>query len=264
MPWAGPAPLTMLRLVVLLLVFVSFTAHGADAARQTRLEELAAMHDMVIPKAWADLYFKQEALRVTRKHLLAAGREEKLGRDWNPSAPEWQAAEAEIVPLMVTAAQRDYADDGWSRAAWIAACDARFSDAELDLLLAHLRTVGGRHQAAGMDWFIAEVVMNTLTFTDRIESGVPGSEPERRAMERVAQTKIEAMQFDWTKYPETMRFSYQDPGLRYIRDVSFQMVATINARIDRAAAMLRSTFNAEIDHADRHIEDFKARRAEAR
>ena len=254
----------MLRLFALLLVVVSCAAHGADAARQLRLEELAAMHDVVIPKAWADLYFKQEALRITRKHLLAAGREEKLGRDWNPNAPEWKAAEEEIVPLMMTAAQLDFEDDGWSRAAWIAACAPRFSDAELDLLLAHLRTVGGRHQAAGMDWFIAEVVMNTLTFTDRIESGVPGSEPERRAMERVAQAKIEAMQFDWTQHPETMRFSYQDPGLRYIREVSFQMVATINARIDRAATVLRSTFHAEIDHADRHVEAFKARRSAGR
>ncbi len=248
----------MLRALLVFLFVLAGVANAADAAREARLQELAGFHDVVIPKAWADLYFKQEALRITRKHLLTAGREEKLGPGWNPDAAEWKAAESELVPVMVEAAQRDYEDNGWSRAAWIAACDQRFTDAELDALLAHFRSVGGKHQAAAMDWFIAEVVMNTLTFTDRIESGVPGSEPERQAMQRLAQAKIAAMQFDWTQYPETVRFTYQGVGLRYFRDVSFQMVAAINARVDHAGKTLRPTFDAGIGRADRHIEAFKA------
>jgi len=249
----------MMRTLLLLALLASGITSAAETAREARLQELAGFHDVAIPQAWANLYFKQEALRITRKHLLTAGREEKLGPGWNPGAPEWQAAENEIVPLLVRAAQQDYEDSGWSRDAWVTICDRRFSDAELDALLVHFRSEGGRHQAAGMDWFIAEVVMNTLTFTDRIQTGVPGSEAERQAMQRLAQAKIAAMQFDWTAYPETLRFSYQGAGLRYFRDVSFQMVSVINARIDRAAGQLHPTFDAEIERADRHIEDFKAR-----
>lgn len=248
----------MLRALLALLLGLAAVANAADATREARLRELAGFHDAAIPAAWADLYFKQEALRITRRHLLTAGREEKFGPGWNPGAAEWQAAENEIVPAMVQAAQRDYEDDGWVRDAWIAACDKRFSDQELDALLAHFRSVGGRHQAAAMDWFIAEVVMNTLTFTDRIQSGVPGSEPERQAMQRLAQAKIAAMQFDWTQYPETVRFTYTGVGLRYFRDVSFDMVAAINARVDRAGKTLRPAFEVDIGRADRHIEAFKA------
>lgn len=249
----------MLRAWLGLVLAVVATSAHADA-RMDRLQELAGYHDVAIPRAWAELYFKQEALRLTRKHLLAAGREEKLGAEWNPEAPQWRAAEAEIVPVLVQAARSDYADAGWSRDAWIAACDRRFTDAELDALLAHFRSEGGRHQAAAMDWFIAEVVMNTLTFTDRIQGSLPGSEPERQEMQRLAQAKIAAMQFDWTRYPETVRFSYQGAGLRYFRDVSFQMVSAINARNDHAAGVLRSAFDAEIGRADRHIEAFRERR----
>ena len=77
-------------------------------------------------------------------------------------------------------------------------------------------------------------------------------------MQRLAQAKIAEMQFDWTQYPETVRFTYQGVGLRYFRDVSFQMVAAINARVDRAGKTLRPTFDTGIGRADRHIEAFKA------
>jgi hypothetical protein len=45
----------------------------------------------------------------------------------------------------------------------------------------------------------------------------------------------------------------------WIRDVSFRIVSVINERIDRAASQFRVTSDAEIERADRQIEDAEAR-----
>jgi hypothetical protein len=175
------------------------------------------------------------------------------------NAAEWQTAESELVDTLVSAGLPAFGDARWYRQAWVDTTSTVLTDPEAARVLQVYATKPGKHLAATMDWFVAELVMTRLTFTDRINLNLRGAESEAKGLERVAQAKLAAMQFDYQPYPEAELFIWNDPGRKYFRDVSFRMVTAINARLDRAAGTVEESFRANAARADPHIEAFKAR-----
>lgn len=227
--------------------------------QSSAIAAIAEYHDASLPDAWAKLYVRQVAINRVRKHLSDAGREEKLGPQWNAEAPEWQAAESELVDAMVAAGLPAFGDASWFRLAWADTTAKVLSELEAARVLRLYGTEPGKHLAATMDWFVAELVMTRLTFTDRINLGLRGSEAEAKGLEQAAQAKLAVMQFDYGPYPEAELFIWNDPGRKYFRDVSFKMVTEINARLDRAAKEVEAAFRANAAKADPYIEAFKTK-----
>jgi hypothetical protein len=206
-----------------------------------RVVAIAALHDATLPLAWGRMYAHQRALERVRRYLADAGRESKLGPDWNPQAPAWRDAEAEAL-ASIASATRPRLDDAWFRPAWQRAIAEVLDSDDVDAVLARLRQPSGPALAATMDWFVAELVMTRLTFTDRVTAGMPGNEAVRADVERTTQVKSDRMQWDWASEPQAQLFIYTGAGRRYFRDVSFRIVTLLNAHLDAAAAAVDPAF----------------------
>jgi hypothetical protein len=219
-----------------------------------RVVAIAAMHDPELPLAWGRMYAHQRALERVRRHLADAGRESKLGADWTPRSPAWRDAEVDAVARITAETARVLDDAAWFRPAWQQATAEALDSDEVDAVLARLRMPSGAPLAATMDWFVAELVMTRLTFTDRVSAGMPGNETVRAAVERTAQVKSERMTWDWSSEPQAHLFIYTGAGRKYFRDVSFRIVTLLNARLDAAAAAVDPAFEAVVPRLDAVIE----------
>src|ERR1700681_2121949 len=69
----------------------------ADEAKDQAVARLVASHDPEIPIAIGRVVIKQAGLKAIRAALADRGRTSDLGPDWNPAAPEWQAAEGQLT-----------------------------------------------------------------------------------------------------------------------------------------------------------------------
>lgn len=251
---------SILRVLIAgLLVFWTNFFAAAQETPESRLDQLAALHDMSLPDAWTTLYVRQKILERVRRHLGDAGREERLGPQWNQSAPEWREAERELSEIMWAGAQAALPDAQWFQNRWRRAAREVLNDRELDTLAQQMASPPGPHLAATMDWFIAELVMTRLTFTDRVRMGFAGTEQEAAAIQSVAQRKREAMQFDYAPYPWASLFAWHDPGRKYFRDVGFRIVTDLNARMDAGLVSGLAVFDREAGRVEPFIEAFRRR-----
>jgi hypothetical protein len=251
---------TFFRVLVGLLLFswFSFSA-AAQETPEAKFDRLAALHDMSLPDAWTTLYLRQKILERVRRHLGDAGREERLGPQWNQAAPEWREAERELTEIMWTGAQAALPDAAWFQSRWRRAAREVLNERELDMLAQQMTTAPGPHLAATMDWFIAEMVMTRLTFTDRVRMSFSGTEQEAAAIQSVVQRKRDAMQFDYAPYPWASLFAWHDPGRKYFRDVGFRIVTDLNARMDAGLASGMAVFDREAGRIEPFIEVFRRR-----
>lgn len=240
---------------ILAVAWVGFCA----AAQETSLDRLASLHDMHLPDAWTTLYVRQKILARVRRHLEDAGREERLGPQWNRATPEWQDAERALSDVMWAVAQAALPDAAWFQSRWRRAAREVLNDAELAALGQKLASAPGSHLAATMDWTIAELVMTRLTFTDRVRMDFPGTEKEASAIQSVVQRKQDAMAFDYGPYPWAALFAWHDPGRKYFRDVAFRIVTDLNARMDAGVAAGLAAFDRESGRVDPYIEAFRRR-----
>ncbi len=242
--------------VLLLAVAPASRADGDTATR------IAALHGDALARAWSRIYLRQSAAALARGHLASAGREEKLGPRWTPAAPEWQAAEAAMVGAMLAAAEAGTGEaEGlvWWRDTWAAQTRAVLSGREQQWILDTLTSPPGPYLAATMDWFVGELVMARLTFTDRARLDRPGAEADRELLQSVAAPLLEKTRHDFSADPRAELFIWTDPGRKYFREVSFRVVAAANARMDSAQARISPAFAAAAALAEPHIAAFRQR-----
>lgn len=232
------------------------TVTGA-ADREADLEALAAFHDFSVPEGWTRLYLKQAAIDRVRRHLADAGRELKLGPGWTREAPQWREAEGTLVDALFDAGVRELGDEAWFRQTWRRESAEVLDASQVAGVLERLREPPGPHLAATMDWFIGELVMTRLTFTDRIRMNTPGLEGDVARVRQVSDEKLGRMRFDYGPYPQAQLFIWHDPGRRYFRDVGFRIVARLNARLDSALAAQQAAFAREAPRADAYLESFR-------
>jgi hypothetical protein len=172
--------------VVAGLLAVIDAAAATDELKQEAIARLAASHDPAIPVAIGRVYVKQAGLLAAERLLAERGSAEKLGPQWGPQAPEWQAAETELAAVIDAVIARGIEDPAWLRKAW-AATSARILDAEeADFIAQHFATQGGAQQRQVIEMLIVgETLMAYYTFTDRLHYNVRGSEREVVALQTV-------------------------------------------------------------------------------
>ncbi len=248
----------------LVLAGAALLLAGAPALRaeDDTASRIAALQADPLLRTWTRITLRQSAAGLARRHLAAAGREEKFGPQWSPADPRWQAAERAMVESMLSAAEAGTADPeelAWYRDTWARATRAVLSPAEQDWILETLQSEPGPYLAATMDWFVGELVMTRLTFTDRARLDRPGAEPDRALLQRTTAPLLEKIRYDFSAHPRAELFIWTDPGRKYFREVSFRVVAAANARMDAAEARIRPAFPAAAALAEPHIEAFRNR-----
>lgn len=245
-------------LVCLMLLAVA----PASRAEDDTAARIAALHGDALTRAWSRIYLRQSAAALARAHLASAGREEKLGPRWTPAAPEWQAAETAMVEAMLAAAEagtREEEELAWWRSTWAAQTRAVLSPEERQWILDVLTSASGPYLAATMDWFVGELVMTRLTFTDRARLDRPGADADRALLQTTAAPLLQKIRHDFSADPRAELFIWTDPGRKYFREVSFRVVAAANARMDGAQARIAPAFGAAVAAAEPHIGAFRRR-----
>jgi hypothetical protein len=254
----------MSRAVGSVLVWALLTggAVAADSAQLKReaIERLAASHDPAIPIGVGRVYVKQAGLLQARSLIAQRGHSAGLGRDWVPGVPEWQAAESHLTVLIDRTIAEQVDDPAWFRAAWGAAAAQVLSAEEADEIAAHFATEGGRQQRAVLELLlVGETLVANYTFTDRIRYDVPGSEREMAQLQTAWWVNDHRRVYDFTPYPNAMRFASQDPGVKYSKMLAIQGIDALNRHFETVVADLRAQLLAQTPRVDEQVAAFMHR-----
>jgi len=231
--------LTLARLILLsaaCLQLAGLTAR-ADEPKDEALARLAASHDPDIPIAIGRVVIKQAGLKAIRATLAARGRGLGLGPDWNPAAPEWQSAEAQLAILVdrVIVARLD--DPAWFREGLARAAAGTLNAEEADEIATHFASEGGREQRITIELLLmGETVLANYTFTDRIDHRIKGSERELAHLQETWWAREPFRVRELSRYPEVVRFAGENPGIKYTRMLAIQGIEVITTRIDLVTA----------------------------
>lgn len=225
----------------------------ADELKDQAVSRLAKSLDPAIPIALGKAVVRQAGLLRARELLAEFGRRADLDKGWNSSAPEWQAAEAELL--------RDVADLLVTRIEtpeWFYAVlnheIARVLDAEdADYIATHFATPAGKEQRILLQLrLISEVLMANYTFTGRIDHTIPGLEGDLSELQ-TAYWKLEPFRVrDFMNDPQAIRFAGQDAGLKYTRMLAIRGIEGFILHIDAVAAAARDA----VDNAEPFIEEY--------
>ena len=219
-------------------VFVCMPA-AADALKDDAIARLAASHDPTVAIAIGSLVVKQAGLDAIRSLLAQRGRAAGLGRDWNASAPEWQAAEARLLAIVDENIATQIRDPAWFYRDWAKQAAALLNAEEADDIADHFATPGGKEQRVVIELLlVGEMVMTNYSFTGRIRQNVKGSEPEMASMQAVWFEREPFRVRDFSGDQGAMRFASQPLGVRYVKMLAIQGVEAITAHID---AVVRGT-----------------------
>lgn len=249
----------ILALAVISTVSFAATA-AADALKDDAIARLTAAHDPAIPIAIGRIYIKQLGLQTVRGLLIEAGQAAKLGSGWGPQAPEWQAAEAHLIARVDALIAREIQDPAWFRAAWADASARVLNAEEADEIAQHFSTEGGKQQRAVLELLlVGETLVANYTFTDRIHYGVKGSEAEMKNLQDVWWVNDHLKIYDFTPYPNAMRFASQDPGVKYSKMLAIQGIEAINLHFDAVARETTAALQAARSEIDPYIAQFRAR-----
>jgi len=233
-------------ILALLLMPVAARAADEPPLKDQAIARLAASHDPAIFIAVGRVYVKQAGLLEARALLASSGREAGLGPDWIRTAAQWQQVEAELTAIIDEVIAQRIEDPAWFRAAWGAAAAQRLSAEEADEIASHFASEGGAQQRAVLELLlVGETLLARYTFTDRIRYDVPGAENEMRKLQDTWWVNDHRRVYDFTSYPNAMRFASQDPGVKYSKMLAIQGIDVINRHFDGVADAVRARVRAE-------------------
>ena len=99
---------------------------------------------------------------------------------------------------------------------------------EADEIATHFATDGGSKQRAVIELLlVGETLIANYTFTDRIRYDVKGSEREMERCRSVWWVTDHTKIYDFTPYPNAIRFATQDPGVKYCKMLAIQGIDAI-------------------------------------
>jgi hypothetical protein len=235
-------------------------ASAADPLKDDAIARLAASHDPAIPIAIGRVYVKQAGLKAAREVLRERGRAAGLGPRWAPEAPEWQAAEAQLAATVDQVISHRLEDPAWFRAAWGAEAARLLNAEEADEIATHFATEGGSKQRAVIELLlVGETLVANYTFTDRIRYDVKGSEREMELLQQTWWVTDHQKIYDFTPYPNAIRFASQDPGVKYCKMLAIQGIDAINRHLDAVAREAVQAVRANQSVVEPQIERFRAR-----
>jgi hypothetical protein len=242
-----PAALTIARLLLLATVLLVPGASAADDPELKRdaIARVAASHDPAIAIGVGRVYIKQLGLNRAREMIAQQGHAAGLGAEWNDRVPEWQEAERRLTAVIDELIARRVEDPAWLRDAWGREADRILNAEEADEIAAHFATPGGQMQRAVIELLlVGETLVANYTMTDRIRYGVKGSEREMELLQRAWWVNDHRRVYDFTPYPNAVRFASQDPGLKYAKMLAIQGIDAVNHHLDAVAAEVRAALDA--------------------
>src|SRR5690348_16652144 len=193
-------------------------ADDVEELKADAVKRLTDSNDPTLSIQIGRVYVKQAALKAARDVLDARGRAAGLSSErWSLQTADWQAAERELMQGIEGLIREEVANPQWVRAAWSDLVAARFKGEEADEIAVHFQSEGGQLQRRTIEWFVAELTLQTYTFTDRLRYGVPGSEEEMHDLQVATYERMFRGIQDFSQYPDTMRFATVGPGVEYFK-----------------------------------------------
>jgi hypothetical protein len=241
-------------------------ANADDVAlKREAVERLARCHDPAIPAGVGRVYVKQAGLLRARALIAERGRAAGLGPEWRSDVPEWQAAEALLVALIDAQIATRIDDPAWFYAAWGGAAAQVLDAEEADAIASHFNTEGGRQQRAVLELLlVGETLVANYTFTNRIRYDVPGSEREMAQLQKTWWVNDHRRVYDFTPYPNAIRFASQDPGVKYSKMLAIQGIDALNRHFDAVVAGVDAGLLAARPQIDEQVARFAQGRAGSR
>jgi hypothetical protein len=257
----GRATMRPARLAFLLLVIAGAASAAEDPAlKRDAIERLAASHDPAIVIGVGRVYIKQLGLTRAREIIAEQGAAAGLGRAWNSGVPEWQAAERGLTAVVDDVIARRVEDPAWFRAAWGREADRVLNAEEADEIATHFGTEGGQLQRSVIELLlVGETLVANYTMTERIRYGVKGAEREMQQLQQAWWVSDHRRVYDFTPYPNAIRFASQDPGLKYARMLAIQGIDAVNRHLEAVAAELRAALDGSRGAVDEQIRAYRAR-----
>lgn len=248
--------LQLARTICRCVVFCSVLIGGQALADELKIQAVTRLSqslDPAVPIALGKAVVRQAALLHARELLAEYGRRADLDDGWNASAPEWQAAEDELMQDV-----RVLIDTRIERPEWFYAVLQReianaLDAEEADYIATHFTTPAGNEQRILLQLrLIGEVLMANYTFTDRIDHTVPGLQDDLVELQ-TAYWELEPFRVrDFMDDPQAMKFAGQAAGLKYTKMLAIRGIEGFIAHIDAVAAAARTA----IDNAEPLIEDY--------
>jgi hypothetical protein len=235
----------------------------ADDAKNQAIARLAVSHDPEIPIAIGRVVIKQAGLKAIRAVLADRGRTLGLGPDWNPAAPEWQAAEGQLTKLVDDLVAVRLDDAAWFREGLGGAAANVLNAEEADEIATHFATEGGGEQRVVVELLLmGETVLANYTFTDRIDYRVKGAEREIAHLQEVWWAREPFRARDFNAYPNAIRFAGENPGIKYTKMLAIQGIEVITQRIDHTAAEVGQAVG--VADIEPFVEAYRRRKADSR
>jgi hypothetical protein len=259
------SPMLRLLLAALIAAFtlpIGAAADDSDALKRRAIERLAASHDPSIVIGVGRVYVKQTALVRARAVIAEQGRAAGLGREWNAQEPEWQAAERQLMAQVDLTIGSEIEDPAWFRAAWGAQAAAVLNAEEADEIASHFATEGGALQRQVIELLlVGETLVANYTFTDRIRADVKGAEREIELLQKAWWVSDHRRIYDFTPYPNAVRFASQDPGVKYCKMLAIQGIDVVNRHFGAVAAGVTRRLEASGSQVDPYVAQFRERLA---
>jgi hypothetical protein len=233
---------------------------AAENSSEEAYSRLAHSHDPAIPVAIGCLVVKQASLNAIRALLARDGARLDAGPGWNSDAPEWQAAERELLQPVEGLLERKIKDPAWFFAAWQREAGSVLDGEEADWIATHFASESGRAQRIIVELLpVGETLLANYTFTDRIDYRVKGLENEVAQLQAVV-WKLEPFRVrTFPGDPQAIKFAGQDPGVKYVKMLTIRGIEVLTRHIDAVANEAVGTVNASQGKGDRFVEAYLAR-----
>ena len=221
--------------------------------KQASVSRLARSLDPAVPVAVGKVVVRQKALLRARQLLAQYGRRAGLGGGWNRDAPEWQQAERELTEDAFALIDSQIAAPEWFYAVLEREIANVLDAEEADYIATHFTTPIGREQRILLQMrLLAEVLMTNYSFTNRIDSNVPGLENDLAELSNAYWDMEPFRKREFMTDPDAMKFAGQAAGLKYTRMLAINGIEGFIAHIDAVAAKAR----AAVDNAEPLIDDY--------
>jgi hypothetical protein len=221
------------------VLLLSTPIASADEAKELKMDAISRAvhsHEPDVPQAIARIYIKQSVLTKVQEAMAAYGREHKLGRDWNATAPEWRAAETQVIAAVEAQLNRRIDDPQWFFDVLTNAAMPMLKAEDADEVATHFATEGGQLQVRLIDYkVLGELVMTSYSFTNRIQYNVPATEADMLHLQDLWFAQEPFKKRDFSGYPNVMKFAGGATGLKYMKMLVTQGVPSITGYIDQVA-----------------------------
>lgn len=244
----------------LFLAVICLSPARAATVDAAKAAELLALHDWKTSVAIGNRYLVQESLVAVRAELARIGRERKFGPAWKRGNPDWDRAEAAMVPALLDVVRQDWADLGWLAEPWTGLIVSSFKAEDIDPLIAHFHTDVGAKQAGLIAHSVAFHVSGALTMSGRFIQDYPGTEQVQKELTYVWDDEDRASRFSIaaTENVEGQRFALSELGVRYQKALMIKLTGIINARMYQLASRLPGEAVANSRLADPAVAAFAA------